>query len=484
MTQEPEPPRPPRDGRSRAESTLPRRRPGASPHAAPPPPPPDQPLAHPLPASLPRPLARPGEPVPPEAPAPGPASPAGVSPAGPGPVLPALPVRQRSAARPAIPLRPVTVTRLTSLSRLPSASPAGPVPAGSPPAREPPAPPRATSPLRPPQTAAPPRGARAGKAGSVPEAPPARRAAPAPAAPPARPRPARRALSAALAIAVCAGGAAAAIIIARHSGAPPGPAPAPPVLPAATQARQAAAAWVASQVSRSSIVACDPEMCAELQDRGEPVSDLLVMGTGAADPLGATVVVATPAVRSLLGARLAGVYAPAVLARFGAGTAEVDVRIVAQDGSAAAYETALTQDVQARRGVAGQLLANPRLLLSPQARAQVQAGQVDARLLITLPALAATHPVQVVDFTGAGPGADPGLPLCTAVLAVSPVPAGVRVSSAQYASWLLSYLNGQRPPFSARAGITQLSGGKEDITVEYSSPAPLGLLSNPPGGSG
>ena len=79
-------------------------------------------------------------------------------------------------------------------------------------------------------------------------------------------------------------------------------------------------------------------MCAALQSAGLPAADLLVLGTATPDPLGADLVVATAAVRSQFGARLAGVYAPVVLARFGTGAAGIDVRVIAP-GGAPAYRT-------------------------------------------------------------------------------------------------------------------------------------------------
>ncbi len=62
-------------------------------------------------------------------------------------------------------------------------------------------------------------------------------------------------------------------------------------------------------------------------------------GTSASDPLGSDLVVATPALRSQFGARLASVYAPVVIASFGSGAARIDIRAVAADGTAA-YDSA------------------------------------------------------------------------------------------------------------------------------------------------
>ena len=89
----------------------------------------------------------------------------------------------------------------------------------------------------------------------------------------------------------------------------PRPGPAPTLrrgvtaIAAAAAARQRAAAWVASQASTGAIVACDPVMCAALQAHGVAVSRPARAVPTRADPLGADLVVATPAVRSQFGAR-------------------------------------------------------------------------------------------------------------------------------------------------------------------------------------
>ena len=62
---------------------------------------------------------------------------------------------------------------------------------------------------------------------------------------------------------------------------------APPVrdtaaLAAAAATRQQAAAWVASQVGRNVIVACDPAMCTALQRHGFPAANLAPVGPGPA----------------------------------------------------------------------------------------------------------------------------------------------------------------------------------------------------------
>jgi hypothetical protein len=229
--------------------------------------------------------------------------------------------------------------------------------------------------------------------------------------------------------------------------------------------RGQAAAWVASEVSAGAIVSCDPVMCAVLVRYGFPAANLLVLGPGAPDPLGSAVVLATSAVRAMFGSRLATVYAPQTLASFGSGQARIDVRAVAPDG-AVAYRTMLAADVRARRAAGLQLLADPRVSGSAAVRADLAAGRVDARLLITLAAMAAAEPVQIQAFGGGGPGASPGTPLLTAEIA----------APAATAQAMLAFVRAQRPPYlAARSGLSRGA-----LTLEFSAPSPLGLLRSPP----
>src|SRR6202453_4667912 len=147
-------------------------------------------------------------------------------------------------------------------------------------------------------------------------------------------------------------------------------------LQAATAARTTAARWIAGQVSPSAIVACDPAMCAALQAGGVAAGRLLVLGTSASAPLGSDLVVATPALRSQFGARLASVYAPAVIASFGAGATQIDIRAVAPDGTAA-YDSALAADRSARIAAGRELIGNRRITTSAAAQSALRSGQVD-----------------------------------------------------------------------------------------------------------
>ena len=231
----------------------------------------------------------------------------------------------------------------------------------------------------------------------------------------------------------------------------------------AIAARDQAAAWLAREASTAAIIACDPAMCAALAQHGVAAGSLLPLGRGAGDPLGSDLVVATAAVRGRFGARLASVYAPEVAASFGTGAARIDVRIVAPDGTAR-YRAALAADVSARQAAGLQLLRDPTITVTPQARAALAAGQVDARLLITLAVLAASRPVRIAGFADRGPGASPGLPLRT--VQITAPPAAGRA--------MLAFVRAQRSPYlAAHAGLTH---GETVLTVEFAAPGPLGLL--------
>jgi hypothetical protein len=236
-------------------------------------------------------------------------------------------------------------------------------------------------------------------------------------------------------------------------------------------------------------------MCAALQAHGIPPGNLLVLRPSSADPLGSDLVMATPAVRNQFGSRLAGVYAPVIIASFGTGDMRIDVRAVAPDG-AAAYRAALAADLAARRAAGSELLHNPRLGLAPAARSDLAAGQVDSRLLLMLAAVVNIEPVRVTAFTDSGPRAAHGVPLRAADLAV-PAQAGsangTATGSANSATpgavhgpgsalqRVLTFVRAQRPPYRpARAAIVRGRTGPPLISVEFGVPSLAGLLQGRP----
>jgi hypothetical protein len=245
---------------------------------------------------------------------------------------------------------------------------------------------------------------------------------------------------------------------------------------AAAAARTAAAAWMARQVDPAAIVACDPQMCAVLQSKGIPAGRLLVLGAGNAGPLGSDVIVSTAAVREDFGGRLTSVYAPVALATFGSGSARVAVRVVAADGSAA-YLRSLQADATARRAVGAQLLRNPDVSVSPAGRRELAAGQVDARLLSAIGALATPYHLDITGFGAAAAGASAGVPLRWADIA--PAPAGGGRGAATLDS-VKKFLLAQQAPFRpADVTTVRLAGGQTVLHVEFTAPSPLGLLGAP-----
>jgi hypothetical protein len=323
--------------------------------------------------------------------------------------------------------------------------------------------------------------------------------------------PSRRRLRAALAVAgiaaVAAGGGVAATHLASslRAGHPGEPASGPGAYAtAAVAAREQAAAWVAAQVGGHTTVACDPAMCAALRARGFPAGELVVLpaagrpgsrplspgplgsgplGSGplSPGPLGTGLVIATAAVRGEFGARLASVYAPEVVASFGAGPQRIDVRAVAA-GGAAAYQAELASDLAARKTVGNELLRNPAVSVSAAARSQLAAGEVDSRLLIVLATMAAAGPVQVRSFGDSGPGASAGVPLRAAEITVATgttTTAGATgaASPAARLRYLLAFVRAQRPPYRpAQARIVRSGAGPGVLAIEFAAPSPLGLL--------
>jgi hypothetical protein len=225
------------------------------------------------------------------------------------------------------------------------------------------------------------------------------------------------------------------------------PAPVPP-----SPVQTAAAAWIASQLSSAAIIGCDPAMCTALQAQGVTAARLMPLKPGSPGAHDATVVVtADPA---------AAQYAPAVIASFGSGAAQIDVRAT-EPGGAAAYATALRADQAARMSAGSQLLRNKRIHFTAQDAAQLRAGQVDARLLATLAALSSQYAFSVPAFGDASPGV-------AALYREATITAADKDLTAA-----LALLKAQVPPFlPAQAAITHPAA----LNIEYAAPSPLGLL--------
>jgi hypothetical protein len=228
----------------------------------------------------------------------------------------------------------------------------------------------------------------------------------------------------------------------------------------AAAARSQAAAWIASQVSASAIIACYPGMCAALQAHGVTAGRLMPLRTAAASPLGAGLMVTSPPAPG----QLVDEYAPALIASFGSGDARIDVRAT-ESGGAAAFQAALRADLAARRSAGSQLLRNSHIQFTARDAAQLRAGEVDSRLLATLAALASQHSFRVTAFGDTSPGAQVLFREVTITSGAADLTAA------------LALVRVQIPPYlPAQAGLIRSASGQTALSIEFAAPCLLGLL--------
>jgi len=192
-----------------------------------------------------------------------------------------------------------------------------------------------------------------------------------------------------------------------------------PSTQAVVKARRLAVGWITRWVSDSATISCDPLICQDLHKRGIQADRLVRIGVDTQDPQNSDVVVATQAIRDRFGSKLAGVFAPAVLGRFGAGNARIDIRFVQNYGEASRFRRALRADERARRAAGSELLRNANVTAPPAAADELAAGRVDSRILATLPALARICRLRILRFGGAAPRASRGMPLLSIALTVA-----------------------------------------------------------------
>jgi hypothetical protein len=238
----------------------------------------------------------------------------------------------------------------------------------------------------------------------------------------------------------------------------------PGALQVAAANRGQAAAWIAQQVLPSVLIGCDPLMCQALEAAKVSASRLSVVQPSAPDPLGVEVIVATPALRSQFGPRLATVYAPLVLASFGSGAQRIDIRYLAPGGTAV-FEASLAPARKARIEAGEQLLSNKNVQATTQARAGLLAGDVDPRLLVTLGLLVHEMPIRLVLFNDPSPGASSDVPLRGAEIGAS-ASAGL--------SAMLAFLAQQTTYQPSQYHEARTASGQV-VTVQYDAPGPMGL---------
>jgi hypothetical protein len=256
-----------------------------------------------------------------------------------------------------------------------------------------------------------------------------------------------------------------------HATKPPPPAdPNPPGLAAS---RRQAAAWIARQVAPGTVVACDPQTCPALTAGGISAAQQVRVAMNSQSLSSASIVVVTPELRTLfstLDPSLGNTVAHEVLARFG----EITIQVVWPAG-AAAYRAALSQNLEARIQLGGQLLSSGHVSASPTAQDELSAGDVDSRILLALQAVANQQPIHVVGFSDSGPGAAPGIPFRTIYLAETDPSAGMSPPA-----YLHSLVAALRAYATSHAGTKPmqytLADGQTVIRIEYAAPSPVGPL--------
>ncbi|HKD90003.1 MAG TPA: hypothetical protein VKB62_15850 [Streptosporangiaceae bacterium] len=262
---------------------------------------------------------------------------------------------------------------------------------------------------------------------------------------------------------------------AAKSGAARGPTESPRQIRAEAGVRAAAVTWVTSQVGHDIIISCDTVICSDLAQHGFPAGNLHVLQPTAPDLSSSEVVIATAGVRSQFGSKLAAVYAPEVIARFGTGANSIDVRVIAPLGPAT-FQAALRADLLARKASGARLLHNPRVRTSARARAQLAAGRVDHRLLTTLAFMAHKQPLDILSFGSVAPGASPSVPLRYADLALKHV--ARHLASRAYKRTLVALARSRAAPHVLLSiSKVRVAGGRTVLRIEFAAPSPAGLSS-------
>jgi len=285
----------------------------------------------------------------------------------------------------------------------------------------------------------------------------------------------RRAAALLAAMVLIAGAAVVALNLPRHGATAErlagNQAPTSQELAAEAAARAQAVSWILHQVSRAAVVSCDAQVCTDLVNSGFPSANVLTLGPESTDPLGSNLVVATAPIRDQYGSRLASVYAPAVIASFGSGNAEIDIRLVFPGGTAR-YQAVQQAALGARKAAGAQLLANSQVTVSAAARAQLLSGDVDPRLPLLIAAMAASHPVRIVAFVNQSPGGGPASLLRSVDLAT--VDETAHLTRTAYLGWMQAFVAAQRAQYlPSWAQQVTLGTGQAVLMIGYSAPSPL-----------
>jgi hypothetical protein len=289
-----------------------------------------------------------------------------------------------------------------------------------------------------------------------------------------------RLVAAVVAVALIGGGAAAYALFGKSTSSTTGSHPLTALQRAEASNRARAVTWVVGQVSPSTVVSCDPQTCAGLVEHGYPKASVRPLGPTSNYPKDSSVVIETTSVQHIFGTSLAVKWAPEILDSIGSGSAQVTIRVIAPDGSAA-YQRQLKTDLSSRKQYGGALIGSRQIGTPKLVTAQLAAGQVDTRLLLAILALGSAHPIDVVDFGNVATDPSTNLPLRYADLAEH-VPAA-HLTDAAYVQAILSVLKtlpGNFRPLWTRS--LSLPGGQVVLRVAYSAPSPLNVSMPESGG--
>ncbi len=232
------------------------------------------------------------------------------------------------------------------------------------------------------------------------------------------------------------------------------------------------------QVSPGTAISCDSQMCAALRIAGFLATALHVLGPTSPPPVGASLVVETAAVRNQFGSSLDTEVAPVAVASIGSGQAEISIRMIAPHG-VAALRQALAAGAQARKQDEAAVLGLTQITTSGLAGTQLASGSADMRLVLAITSVAASLPVDVVEFGTMASGASSDLPLRFADLAESDQAA--HMSSKAYVAAVLAALRtvpSQYRPLWAKA--VRLSSGVTVLRIDVGVPSPLGVPGSSP----
>lgn len=231
----------------------------------------------------------------------------------------------------------------------------------------------------------------------------------------------------------------------------------PPSVPAAATPipDAAVASWIQTQLDPDAVIALAPLSRAQLVRDGISRGRLTTDGAAAAD-----FVLAPVRVRGDL----------PLIARFGVGSSALGLRLVVPDP--AAFVQAQLADEAARGRFGSSLASNPNLIVDAGPAAALQAGEVDARLMIALAVASASARLRIAEFVGTPADVEEAPTLREVILTdISDLDPAVGTDGAAV-SRLAQFFQMQQPPYQPLAVLEEAN----ILTVRYSAPSPPGLL--------